>query len=249
MVWMVWHKRQRREHLRAGIKSALWILLGGIITFAPWVAYNYTIHGQFLLTSTNGGLNLWIGNNPQATGEYVSPLSLNEPMVASVANWPEIERDQFFYARALEFIQSSPGQALELAGRKLLYFLFFRPNIGSSYEEANLPLDPARWLFVSSWLLLLAPTLLGLVKAGRQWPQNGWLVLIWVSQVIISMFYFAGTRFRTPLDGLAMIWAAIPLAGLAAWLLRRPRQPVERPLEASGQQQDDALVAEKVDAR
>jgi hypothetical protein len=185
------------------------------------VSYYYSILGQLLLTSTNGGVNFWIGNNPQATGEYILPTDLNEPMVASVANWPEIARDRFFYARALEFIQSSPRQALELAGRKLLYFIFFRPNIGSSYERASLPLEPARWLFVSSWLLLIAFALPGLVKARRQWPQNGWLVLIWVSQAAISMFYFAGTRFRTPIDGLAMIWAAVSLSGLATWLLRR----------------------------
>jgi hypothetical protein len=192
------------------------------MTFAPWVGYNYTVHGQLLLTSTNGGLNFWIGNNPAATGEYIRPGDVDESIVVSVANWPEIARDRFFYMRGLQFIRSSPGPFLELAGRKLLYFTFFRPNIGSTYEQAgDLPLGPARWLFVSSWLLLIPFALLGLMKAGRQWRHNSWLVLMWVSQAATSVVYFAATRFRTPIDGLAMIWVAVSLSGLATWLQRR----------------------------
>jgi hypothetical protein len=40
-----------------------------LVCLAPWAVRNWAIHHQFVLISTNGGFNFWIGNNPLATGE------------------------------------------------------------------------------------------------------------------------------------------------------------------------------------
>ena len=52
-------------------------------TIAPWSIRNNAVFGEFVLLSTNGGPNLWMGNNPDSTGFYM-PLpssvdGLSEP--------------------------------------------------------------------------------------------------------------------------------------------------------------------------
>jgi hypothetical protein len=185
-----------------------------ILTLTPWLIYNYQTHGIWSVTSTNGGLNFWIGNNPQATGEYIFPTELDRDFVLSVADKPEFARDRLFYARGWEFVQTSPGMFLELLGRKLLYFLFFRPAIGSTYVGVKIPLTLARWVFVLSWLSVLPLALLGLFKTRPQWRLHSWLALLVISQALISACYFVGTRFRTPLDSFVLVWAALGLSWL-----------------------------------
>ena len=58
--------------------------------------------------------------------------------------------------------RSQPGPALKLAVKKLTYFVFFRPSIGSSYQSIDLKVGIAQQSFIASWLLLLPLGLAGL---------------------------------------------------------------------------------------
>jgi len=247
IVWVVWY---RKSSLRIASQQIAAMLLAAAVFFAPWVGYNYATHGEWLLTSTNGGLNFWIGNNPRATGEYVFPTELDRQVVVGVADWPEPARDRFFYARGLEFIKTSPAQFLDLFARKLLYFLFFRPNIGSNYEQTRLPLQLARWLFVLSWIVLLPFATLGVLTRGERWREHTWPIVIFVSQAVVAALYFVGTRFRTPIDGFAMIWAAMGLAVLVTrWRHRQPSESPEKMPPPNGRQESPRHYGLQTDAK
>lgn len=205
--WLAWYHRHAPAVM---LKMTMALSVAGLAVLTPWIAYNFQTHGTLLLTSTNGGINFWIGNNPKATGEYIFPTEMDQTLVTSVANWPEVPRDQFFYAKGIEFIRNSPTESLTLMSRKLLYFFLFRPNIGSNYQAAQISLlDMASALFILSWLFLLPFALVGLAYVGGRWQEHLFLILIFLSSAGISMLYFSGTRFRTPIDGLAMIWAVM----------------------------------------
>ena len=213
LAWLAWYHRHARAVMA---KTVIGLGLAGLVVLSPWITYNFRTHGTLLLTSTNGGINFWIGNNPKATGEYVFPTEMDQALVTSVANWPEVPRDQFFYAKGIEFIRNSPGEFLNLAAHKLIYFFLFRPNIGSNYRAAQISLlDVASILFVVSWLFLLPFALIGLAHVGGHWQEHMLFVLIFLSNAGVSMLYFSGTRFRTPIDGLAMIWAVMGFTTLS----------------------------------
>ena len=218
MAWLAWNSADggRRRFL-------LPIILGAaaLATMLPWGLRNARIHGSFSLAGTNGGLNFWIGNNPQATGEYVFPSSLDRDLVLQAAGLPEPERDRFFYRQGLEFIRREPEKALELAARKLGYFLLFRPSMGSSYAQADLPVDLARSLYQLSWLILLPVAILGLALNRMRWKDHLLLLSIFASQALVAAAFFAGTRFRTPLEPFFLIWAAAALLHFSRPILAR----------------------------
>jgi hypothetical protein len=159
-------------------------------------------------------MNFWIGNNANATGEFVFPTKLDREMINNVAEWSETDRDSYLYERGFEFIRSSPAAAGKLALRKLGYFIFFRPNIGSSYEAAGLPLQLARISFIVAWVALLPFTIIGLFTIRKNLHDHLLPLTFFVSQGILVAIYFAGTRFRTPLDGFAIIWAVLGMSWL-----------------------------------
>jgi 4-amino-4-deoxy-L-arabinose transferase-like glycosyltransferase len=211
----LWILLYRQDGVWNRTRLALPMLLGAAIVLAPWAAYTQRTQGKWMLTSTNGGLNFWIGNNPEATGEYIHPTELDRDLVLRVADWPERARDRFFYERGFDFVRSSPGQFLALVVRKLQYFFLFRPGIGSTYEQASLPLTLARWLFIISWLIVLPFSVYGLAASRQHWRSHLLLVAIFLSQAAIAAIFFVGTRFRTPVDGYALIWAAAGAEALA----------------------------------
>lgn len=201
------------------LKASLVMGAAAILVLSPWIIYNYTIQGVFIVTSTNGGLNFWIGNNPKATGEYIFPTQIDESLVASSLKMSEVERDHFFYRQGWQFIQEHPAQFIKLAGRKLIYFAFFRPNIGSSVEAAQYQMfDIVKLGFIITWLAMLPFALLGLLTLKEKWREHSLLVLVFIIQALITMMYFAGTRFRTPIDGLVIIWVVLGLSVVLPYL-------------------------------
>ena len=81
----------------------------------------------------NGGINLWEGNNANASGSnYLYPRGRWEldktlkQQLSPVMN--EVERGQIMRQAALEFIRQHPSRFFELRAKSLFYFLFSHYN-------------------------------------------------------------------------------------------------------------------------
>jgi len=213
ILWLVWRLRTRSFSL---IRH---LLVGFLVVYSPWLIWNFHAHGSLVLTSTNGGLNFWIGNNPRATGEYIFPTQLDRAFVEEVAALPEVERDRRFYQAGRAFIREHPARFVTLFLRKIGYFFFFRPHLGSNFQGISATLLVlAQCLFKAAWLLLLPFALIGLFHL----PQHRRAAhlfggALFLAQSMIAGLYFTGTRFRFPLDFFAILWAAIGLT----WMFER----------------------------
>src|SRR5205823_6068560 len=63
---------------RGGLKSVKQALVFIVIAFvclAPWTVRNYRVFGRIVPVCESGGINLWIGNNPAATGDDRYPVA------------------------------------------------------------------------------------------------------------------------------------------------------------------------------
>jgi hypothetical protein len=107
----------RRGVLRAVARGALAAAVAGVI-ITPWVWRNYRAFGEFIPGDTNGGVTLWIGNNPGATGTYNFPLDRKNPLYLFDG---EIERDREGYRLSWFYIRHNLDQFLLLAVPKFVY--------------------------------------------------------------------------------------------------------------------------------
>ena len=114
---VIWRKQVRA----AFIIFALPALLIGMWSYRMTMRYDY-----FILTTTAGWYDVWVGNNPQATGGFEKSPIIQEfrDKTYDSTILDRIGRQKYF-----EFLTQQPLQFLELQWRKTaLYFSLFRPG-------------------------------------------------------------------------------------------------------------------------
>jgi 4-amino-4-deoxy-L-arabinose transferase-like glycosyltransferase len=136
------------------------ITLISVLTFslvlAPWVVRNYRVHGAFVPLTTNTGVNLWMGNNENATGWYLSS-DLGPRLPAD-----EIQRDRIYLQEALRYIRENPFGAGFLFFKKIILYWQPYPHPAPMIYLVLLGVL-ALWGILREWHLPLVRTLVALV--------------------------------------------------------------------------------------
>ncbi len=192
---------------------------------APWVMHVDSQVGRPML-STNGGINLYVGHNPAATGYFVSLADTPAGL-----GWEERRKrlgeaglSDYLTERAVEHALSDPLATAALTARKLVYF--WLPDTPDLTDEDHGPAIRAiRWLGAAQHALLLGLVFLALA-GWRRWPAELRVLLLAVLAywAIHGMVYVI-LRYRMPAMPLVMVIAAIPVADR----LRRTREDQARP--------------------
>jgi tetratricopeptide (TPR) repeat protein len=195
------------------------------LVLAPAVLLNSLLGGRLVGTSCNAGLNLYIGNGPEADGFYVTfaganpeadpagVVFLSERLDRTVSG--EVEADRIWTRAAWDAIRRDPGRALRLWLRKVWLH-------GVNWEISQVTPLPA-WsrdapllrLLVVPYGLLAAAGLAGLLLTCCRDRRVGIWALALVVLVASQSVFFVVTRYRQVLVPLLCLLAA---AGLGAAL-------------------------------
>lgn len=106
--WLAPSGTSRRDAWKSIALRGTWLYMVLLIGLVPLTVYNHAKYGRWFLVSTNGGKNLFVGNNPYATGQYT-----NE-------GFRRIETKNHG-AYALRYMRENPGRVIALIPRKLWY--------------------------------------------------------------------------------------------------------------------------------
>lgn len=218
-------------------RSVAGLLLGVMLVLGPTALRNRLVGGEWVLTTSQGGQNFYIGNNPTNRDGRYDPL----PFVGANPKYEEkgfaneasrraghplrpTEVSRFWFREASRWIATHPADWARLMWLKLR-------NYWGAYEVPD-NLDyylyrehaPVLRLPLPGFGLL-AP--LGLLGMGLAWRRRGWpraltlFILVYSASVIL---FFVFSRYR-----IAMLPALFPFAGLALMeIYRRTRKPYER---------------------
>jgi hypothetical protein len=155
------------------------MLLLTIAALVPWAIRNHRVVGQWVWTSTNGGITRYDGFNPDATGASDQSFVAAMPQLRHMS---ETQRDHYLSEQAQQFMRENPQRSLQLAGEKVLRTWsprplsseFSRPVYVAAALAYSLPFDllvvlglfyDAR-LGKSAKLLLLSPAIYLTVAAA-----------------------------------------------------------------------------------
>ena len=134
-IWMLWVlRRQGRTHDL--IRFAALLAAGSVIVVMPATIRNWVVARDPVLISTNGGINLFIGNNPSASGLVYAMTDVG--VLDTCYDWPGIvantekklgrkltdsQVSRYFTDEAVAYILHNPGSTLKtLAKKTLLYW-------------------------------------------------------------------------------------------------------------------------------
>lgn len=186
-------------------RSAIIVGLVGTIPVIVWMVRNEVVMGKFTV-ATNGGYNLFLGANDDAT-----PMSGNwvEPHLPNEYDRGEIAVDEDYQSRAVHWIKAHPARWIRLAlARSVLVF----DSVGNPKTQG---LHSGVLGHVAGWLLLPV-ILLGLVgllfryKDPLAWLTAAALLLV----VVSSASTIVKPRFRFPCDPLLCEFAVVGFIGL-----------------------------------
>lgn len=197
------------------LKQIALVVAGFLILVAPWLIRNYVSFGSFSFSS-NGGINLLIGNNPNTTGAYV----INYPEEILQNAKQEFEADRMAFRYATKYIVEHPvtftangvkklAHLFESEGGLLVWSFHENPEdaatrYSAKYASISLMLNA---LLNLPYALLLIFGVIGFAATPRD--KFWWLTtLFFVSWVATHVIFFGGGRFHFPLMPFFVFFAA-----------------------------------------
>ena len=150
LVWIWWVSRHGGA-LEYTVKSCMGLALAAMMVIAPVTIRNYVVARDFVLITSNAGINLYIANNEGSDGFTPSARALQE--LTGIGGWrssdyPRVVRglearfgrkmkhsevSSYFAGLALDYVGQHPWETLRLIARKAA--LFWGPAEVSNNRE------------------------------------------------------------------------------------------------------------------
>jgi hypothetical protein len=194
-IWLVIYSRKNRKKNIIGYLAATAI---GLLMVLPWTIRNYREFNAFVLVSANSGFNFFIGNNPQATGEFPQGVATPESIVLDSArtkyfreHTSPVERDAYLYEVGKQWIFAHPGDAAYLWLKKFYFHWWQR-------EDAGGGIAATAWMITGYKIIsffLLAFGLYGLFSL-RSKSRKALLIALFLYSCAISVIFFTQSRHR-----------------------------------------------------
>ncbi len=146
-----WRNRKARFGLLAAVLTIA-VLLGA------WSYRNYRVFHAFVLVSTNGGVNLLLGNSEDATSDTSSHSLAIQYVEIGHSEPNEVAADRYYSQQAKQWIFHNPARAVQLYFAKLIHYFGFIDNLVSDDDSSTLVSRTARMeIMLVTWgpLLLL----------------------------------------------------------------------------------------------
>lgn len=196
----------KENQIRGLVRKASFLLFGFLIIALPITIRNYYLTGEWILFSSNAGINFYTGNGPSADG--VSAINTGLAWEQAISSIPSsllfkpTKVSRLWFLRGLSFIKQNPFRWLKLIGIKILAFfngLEFRNNIGFNYFRKN-----TRYLkipFIQYWLISSFTLLTFLLLSFKKifWHKGYILPLLLITGYLLTgIIFFVNARFRLP---------------------------------------------------
>jgi 4-amino-4-deoxy-L-arabinose transferase-like glycosyltransferase len=149
------------------------LLLGLAVGLSPFVYRNYEAIGQPLVLGATGGINLWKGNGPEATGTHVfmpseSRAGVGPQLREDVSNEDVLAESRDLTGRTIEYVKEHPGRAAGLLVKKaVLFFHSVEIGIRDQFYLAR-SMVPVLWLAPFTYGLIAPLGLAGMWLARRR---------------------------------------------------------------------------------
>ena len=199
------------------------LVLGLAAGTAPCWIHNYFVARDPVFLSAHGGINLWLGNNPEATGYPRFPGlhagqsqmlrdSIDRAETAAGKTLKRSEVSEYWSSKARNYIATHPRAWLRLMTRKFA-------NFWNAFEYDDLGvitnLREHRVLFPGLHFGIVATlAIAGLLFSWRAFPASRWVAAAVALHLAAILPIFVTERYRLPVVPGLLIFATLGLQRL-----------------------------------
>ncbi len=213
---------------RRAAPAAAFFLAAGL-TILPATIHNFRASGDLIPVSSNGGINLFIGNHPGASGMFQVPPEMRLDLLASSTAAAERatghalsagEVSDYWAGRAFAYMRSQPGPWLRLMARKAALF-WNRYEIPNHYHFYFVrEFAPVLRLPLSTFGVVAPLGLVGLGLAAARRRRQAALLMAYGATFMASVVpFFITARYRLAIVPVLLVGAGLRAdadVGLAA---------------------------------
>lgn len=218
LLFPVWLGRKNKQLM--GYLTMIGIAL---IILGAWGIRNYKQFNEFVFISTNSGENLLLGNSENTTPSGGRTIDISK--YSSIAEtYNEVERDQYYRSKALEYIKDNPIRTAQIYVLKVLNYFNFRNELVTESEESQI--RDAVVLLTYGFLLITFILRLAMVRTIKMSYFERNMTIIYIASALFSAIFFTRIRFRIPYDYLLIMVVALFLAKLVDRYILEPELKV-----------------------
>lgn len=236
MIW-IYITLSELKNIKKKLIITLIYLAGVLIPVFSVTLRNYVITGETILISSQGGINFYIGNNPETEGltMLMPELDLNEALP-----WNEFtratreaaekeagqtlsaaEESAFWTNKALKFIWNNPGKFIAVTFKKIVYVL-----VGFENSDQTDIYDSRRYSSLYSILVwkkiicfpfgfILPFCLVGMVHLWRRKNDLSLFYIFIIGYIPTIVLFLVTARHRLPVIPFMLLFAAA--GAIALW--------------------------------
>jgi len=235
-IWVLWAARRRR--VEGAPRTAAALLLCAFLAILPATLRNYHVSGEWVLLSANGGINFFIGNNPEADGVRAAVPGVHE--LTGQRGWtcfdyPRLvkglsrrvgrplgyaEASSIWAARGWEWIRGNPKAFAALTAKRAALFLGPR-ELGDRDVDLARQASPVLRRLPISFPIVLALAIVGfgvILKSARKFSRRfeEAVLLAGGGGVYVMSFlpFFFNARYRIPVAAILIVLAGTAVARL-----------------------------------
>jgi 4-amino-4-deoxy-L-arabinose transferase-like glycosyltransferase len=198
---------------RRALALSAFLFLGALTLLGPWAARNYHVRGAFVLVSSKGGWNLFMGNNPYPA-PWDQKQAIQPDFRAKLMEMNEVESDRYLRSLALKYMREHPRETIRNMGRRARDLVWFNEDFGKRSGFSSTLRRITRPVYMVAWPFLLLFAAYGVVRTRRAWRRliSFYGMIAAISAVILLTFF--QNRFRAPLEPVLLLFAGAALADL-----------------------------------
>ena len=238
----------KSENLKKELKRTLiFLFIGTAIPILPVTLNNYIAGKEFILLTSNGGINFYLGNNEKALGVYSTPKDFDFFMDMAGINYAQkithreltpSESSSYWYKQGLEFISTNPIDAFSLTLKKLLFFFdddenpqTSQINIDFFREKYSTLLKIPLPNFIFIFLFSIAGFYYSIKKLNNDKIKLMYIIL--ATFVVGTILFFVSGRFRIAITPLFISFAAFGMINLYNAIKRKDFNQIVIPVAAA----------------
>lgn len=227
LLWL-WLVAQPWPSPKRIARDAIALLLPVVLVIAPITARNYQIHHRFVLISTNGGVNFFLGHggSERKKNEVRNiPSTYTQGQLVGISSRTATAEEAYFYQLGWEYIRRHPVQTLRSIPARLCDMYWS----ADYWPATDLQARFLRSLDQYVWKAIILLACLGLALLRKE--QRPGAALLWgmlVSSLSVPLVFWVQTRFRIPFVPFFMILAAAGAIEAGRRLRRRVSLATQR---------------------
>ncbi len=237
--WIIWESVKTRRRGEASLQSkdrkrpayylvATALLAGFVLVLMPVTIRNYRVSKEFVPIATNGGINLYIGNNPHLERTLSVRPGMDWGRLVALPYRQGVktdaQADRYFLGQVAEFVKESPWLFIKGLGQKTWEAIGSReiPRNEDIYAfaEHSSVLRALVWRFGGFGFPfgLIGPlAILGAVIMTRRHTARSLVLFFAVGYTASVILFFPASRYLAPAIPALLILAMLGVAHLVQW--------------------------------